>query len=588
MERRFTPAALKNAKTTMPEKADGKDENPPPGQPGRPGPFSREQLLTRPTRWLAHVFYDRVFPNLSMFFAERQPLVWALAFAIGICVAYLAILFRWLIGIFQLPWLGTSDETVYQAAEQAHWMVILLAPAIGGLLVGLFLHYLMPGRRTYSVADVMEARALLGCRVPAREGFTSALLAALSLGSGASAGREGPVVHLGATFASFLVERFRLSHAERRTLLACGVAAAVSASFNAPIAGVLFAHEVILAHYALRAFVPIVISSVCADIIVRVYFGGNPIFWIPEFQIASYWEFPAFALLGITCAAVAILFQFALIATDRAARSFEIPLWIRPVIGGLLVGAIAIWFPQVLGVGYGATDAAFNHVFPLWMLLALIVAKTAATAITLASRFGGGVFSPSLYLGAMAGAAFGSIASGAIPEMASGEGLYAIVGMGAVAGAVLGAPISTVLIVFELTGGYEVTIALLLAVSISTGLTQAVHGMSFFHWQLSTRGVFLREGPHQHVQRSLKVRDFMIELSDEEKTNPPKLAEDEEWLTPDDTVEAALRLFGDEGLNRVAIVDSNDASQLVGWVERLDALDAYNNALIEATVEEHR
>ncbi len=544
--------------------------------------------FSRSIDWLRHLVSDRMVPNLRDFLHGRQPLVWALALAIGIGAAYFAIFFRTLIGLFQLPWLGTMSEHVYSAALNTPWWVILLAPAVGGLAVGLFLQYLMPGRRVHGVADVIEARALLDCRISAREGLSSALVSAMSLGAGASAGREGPVVHLGATLASILQDLFKLSHTARRTLLACGVAAAVSASFNAPIAGVLFAHEVILAHFAMRAFVPITISSVAATAIARIHLGDFPAFIIPEYQITSYWEFPAFALLGLTCACVVIAFQFAINASDRIARSVDIPLWTRPVIGGLMVGFIAIWFPQILGVGYEATDAALKDQFPLTLLLVLLVLKAVATAITLASRFGGGIFSPSLYLGAMCGGAFGLMAASVFPQIASSEGLYAILGMGAVAAAVLGAPISTTLIVFELTGGYEMTIALLLAVSISTGLTQAVHGQSFFHDQLSSRGIFLKEGPHTHIVRSLKVRDFMIALEKSVSEAMAGIEADTALLTPDDTVEAALRAFDKTGLNRLPVVESGDTGKLAGWVEHLDALNAFKDALIEASLEEHK
>ena len=537
---------------------------------------------------LRHVVHNRFLPNFRLFHGERELLVWLIAVIIGIGAAYLAILFRIVIGFVQFPWLGTMTEQVFQAAARTPWFVVLLVPAAGGLLVGLFLQYLMPGRRALGVADVIEARALLGCRVPARQGFASALVSAFSLGVGGSAGREGPVVHLGATSASLLVDLFHLPHAARRTLLACGVAAAVSASFNAPIAGVLFAHEVILAHYAVRAFVPIVISSVAATIISRLHLGSFPAFIIPDYQITSYLEFPAFALLGLICAAVAIAFQFAIIAADRTAHSIDVPLWTRPAIGGLMVGAIAVWFPHVLGVGYDATDAALKNLLPLWMMLALLVLKTAATAITLASRFGGGVFSPSLYLGAMTGGAFGLMAAGLFPEMTSSQGLYAILGMGAVAAAVLGAPISTTLIVFELTGGYEMTIALLLAISISVGLTRAVHSQSFFHWQLSTRGLFLKEGPHKHIVRSLKVRDFMVPLETPETYAVAEDGEDIPWLTRNDTVEAALRAFDREGVDRIAVVEERDTDRIVGWVDHVGTLNAFNAALIEASEEEHR
>ncbi|MGI9568466.1 MAG: chloride channel protein, partial [Desulfobulbia bacterium] len=367
-------------------------------------------------------------------------------------------------------------ESVLEAALQLPWFVILLAPAIGGLIVGIFLQWVIPGRRTFGVADVIEARAVKDCKIPVESGLCSAVISALSLGFGASAGREGPVVHLGATIASFLEDQFNLPKSARRTLLACGVAAAVSASFNAPIAGVLFAHEVILAHYALSAFVPIVLSSVAGTVIVRIHLGSFPAFIIPDYQITSFWEFPAFALLGLTCAAVAILFQLSLITTDRVARNLPLPLWFRPVIGGLMIGVLAVFFPHILGVGYGTTDAALNQQLTLSLMLSLLVVKTAATAITLASRFGGGIFSPALYLGAMAGGAFGIIAAMALPEIASSNGLYVILGMGAVAAAVIGAPVSTTVIAFELTGGYELTIALLLAVSISTGFSQAILG----------------------------------------------------------------------------------------------------------------
>ena len=549
---------------------------------------AHRSVIARSIEWLLHLVSDRMIPNLREFLRERQPLVWAIALAIGIGAAYFAIFFRTLIGLIQLPWLGTVSENVYSAALTTPWWVILLAPAVGGLAVGLFLQHLMPGRRVHGVADVIEARALLGCRISAREGLSSALVSAVSLGTGASAGREGPVVHLGATLASVLQDLFKLPHTARRTLLACGAAAAVSASFNAPIAGVLFAHEVILAHFAMRAFVPITISSVAATMIARIHLGDFPAFIIPDYQITSYWEFPAFALLGVTCACVAIAFQFAILTSDRIARSVDIPLWTRPVIGGAMVGFIAIWFPQVLGVGYDATDAALKDHFPLTLLLVLLVLKAVTTAITLASRFGGGIFSPSLYLGAMCGGAFGLMAASVFPEIASSEGLYAILGMGAVAAAVLGAPISTTLIVFELTGGYEMTLALLLAVSISTGLTQAVYGQSFFHDQLSSRGIFLKEGPHKHIVRSLKVRDFMLPIEKSVSEAMAGLEADTAWLTPDDTVESALRAFDKTGLNRLPVVESGDTSKLAGWAEQVDALNAFNDALIEASREEHK
>ena len=534
-------------------------------------------------------FADNIRPNLISFSQSKDIIIWALALVVGAAAAYAAILFRLMIGVFQYPWLATTTERVFETARHLPWYMIVLAPTIGGLLVGLLLIFMMPGRRAFGVADVIEAQAIRNSRLSLKEALGGALVTVLSLGSGASAGREGPVVHLGASIASWLQQHFRLSHSSRRTILGCGVAAAVSASFNVPLAGVLFAHEVILGHYAPRAFVPIAISSAVGAVIVRTHLGNFPAFIIPEYQIASNWEFPAFALLGLFCALVAILFQLMLIGADRVARSVEIPVWLRPVIGGFLVGCLALLYPQVLGVGYDATDNALKQQFALGILFQLLIAKALATSITLASRFGGGVFSPSLYLGAMAGGSFGIIVSMIFPQWASSHGLYAITGMGAVAASILGAPISTILIAFELTGDYNVTIALLLAVSISSSLHRAFLGHSFFHWQLMTRGLFFNKGPHSYILHTLKVSQFMAPLQEDEDEVLPGTDEDEEmpWLSPTASIEQALRSFDHSGLDRIPVVDQRkDAHVIIGWATKEAALRHFNQALIESH-EEH-
>lgn len=565
------------------------------GRARQPGAATPSSPTTQPLKARIAALYAqtrqlldaRFGVNLRDFFSDRQLTVWLLALVISILVAYAAIGFRWLIGIVQLPWLGTDSERVATAASNVPFWVVLAAPAIGGIIVGYLLQHYMPGRRAHGVADVIEARALHNSHIDPKVGFFSALLSAISIGCGASVGREGPIVHLGATFAALVEDFFKLSQGARRTLLACGVAAAVSASFNAPIAGVLFAHEVILTHYAFRALVPTVIASVAAAIISRIHFGNATAFLIPDYSITSYWEFPAFALLGLTCAAVAIIFEVALMATDRIAWRIEMPLWVRTGLGGLMVGSIAVFFPQVLGVGYEATNEALQRELPLFLLLALIVAKTAATAISLACRFAGGIFSPSLYLGAMTGSAFGLIASSVFPEFGSSQGLYAILGMGAVAASVLGAPLSTTLIVFELTGGYTMTIALLLTVSIAVGVTQAFLGHSLFYWQLGRRGLFLQEGPHKSIQRRLRVDAFMTPVDPE--AEPVHLEDNEApWLMATDNLERALREFDRHGTPRIAVVSANDPTLVIGHAERLKALNLFNKALIDAAVEEHR
>ncbi|WP_026379536.1 chloride channel protein [Afifella pfennigii] len=539
---------------------------------------------------LPSIVWKGIEPNLRYFLSSRQPLVWLLANIIGLCVGVAAILFRLAIGLFQLPWLGTMSERVATAAAATPWYVILLAPAFGGLIVGIILQRFMSGDRPLAVADVIEARVLGGRRLTFRQGMWTTLVHSVSLGFGASAGREGPVVHLGAVLSESFCRLMRITGVPEKTLIACGVASAVSASFNAPIAGVLFAHEVILGHYAMSAFVPIVIASVVGGIVSRLYFGEVAAFTVPEYAINSYLEVPAFALLGLTCAAVAIIFQFALMGTEYTARSVKMPLWLRPVLGGLMVGAIGVFFPDILGVGYDTTDKALQGSLAISTLFALLFAKTAATAITLASRLGGGIFSPSLYLGAMTGGAFGLIAASVFPDIASGNGVYAIIGMGAVAAAVLGAPISTTVIVFELTGGYALTLALLFTVSIAVGITFAVHGRSWFHWQLETRGLFVSEGPHRYLIGTVRVRDFLEPLPPEkrEEAEPFDPGGGEPYLRPADTLEAALRTFDSSGASTVPVVSPDDATKVIGHVSQIRALRYFNRALIRQSEEEHR
>lgn len=432
-----------------------------------------------------------------------------LALLVGGLAGYAAVGFRLLIGWIQYLFYGEAAEKLYSAAQALPWWQVLLAPAACGLLVGLFIRYLMPNGRPQGVADVIESAALHEGRMPLRHVALASLANAASIGGGASVGREGPVVLLGAGLASAVGKRLGYSRGNMLTLLGCGVASAVAASFNAPLAGALFALEVVVGHYRLKAFAPVVMASVTGTIVSRIHFGDFPAFIKPQYNLVSFWEFPAFALLGVTAAVAAVAMMGAIIAVSYGARHSRVPAWARPAIAGLAVGAIALLFPQVLGVGYEATDRALNGEFGLWLLFGIIVAKIAATGLSIGGGFGGGVFSPSLMLGAMVGAAFGTVAASIFPELASDRGAYTLVGMGAVSGAVLGAPISTILIIFELTGDYKVTLGVMFAVVIASVIARAVFGRSFFHWQLGVRGVM---ADMDHAERTIR-RTTMADLA---------------------------------------------------------------------------
>lgn len=585
--------------------------------------------LPRPSQMVMRL--RRMLRNDQLFLA-------LLAVLTGLAVGWAIIGFRELIGVIQWLGWGSASDRLYDTAAALPWWRVLLVPALGGLAVGLLARALLPGGRPQGVAQVMEAAALQGGRMNLRAGLAAALTSALSIGAGASVGREGPAVHLGGSVAGWAAARLRLGRHLSRSLLGCGVGAAVSASFNAPIAGALFAHEVVVGHYALSAFAPVVISSVTATLVSRAWFGNAPSFLIPHLSLGSWAEFPAFAVLGLGCALTAIAFQHLVRGCERGCRRLPGPTFLRPALGGLAVGVIALAFPQVLGVGYDITDDSLKGLVGLGLLAALLLAKMAATAISLGSGLAGGVFGPALVLGAMLGGVCGHLAGLLAPALASAPGVYVVVGMGALASAVLGAPISTTLIVFELTGDYQVTVAVLLASVVANVTAAQISGRaSFFHWQLAGRGIDLESGAAAHWLNRLKVADLVrrdadtvrqdarlgeirrllqarpegevfvlcdqgqvigsITLADLAETafdaslDDLLNARDVARLHPplvslDDSIGTAIDSMRRHHQAHMAVVAHDDTEVFVGWIHLTDALDAHNRALIAARNDE--
>ena len=485
---------------------------------------------------------------------NEQTTLAGLAVLIGLAASLGCIAFRHLIAGTQLATWGAATERLASHVAELPWWLILLIPAGGGLVIGMIRRYLCHDGRLHAVADVVEATALRGGRIRLRDGLVAAAGSALTLGTGGSAGREGPVVHLGATMASLAAQKFGLRRSATMTLLGCGVAAAVDTSFNAPIAGVFFALEVVVGHYGLSAFAPVVLASVVGTIVTRIHYGDFPAFIVSDHAIVSFWEIPAFGILGVVAAVAAWVLMRSIFVVQDCVERLKIPMIAAPVTGGLLVGGIALSFPQVLGVGYEGTDLALNGGLALSFMIALAIAKIAATAFTLGCGFGGGVFSPSLFVGAMVGGAYGLIATSFMPEMASHHTVYAIVGMAAVAGAVLGAPISTILIVFELTANFDLTIAVMIGTALASLLVNHVGGRSFFQWVLERRGIDLSGGHAHHLLRSQAVSTIMS----------PAFAS----LAPADTFDTIRTRLYDHPNGNFVVVDDNGI--LVGVVTMED------------------
>jgi CIC family chloride channel protein len=524
---------------------------------------------------------------------------WLIALLIGIAAGFAALLFRKGISWLQEALYGVDDvRLMHSFAESLPWYMILLIPVAGGLVVGVILHVFTPDGRARSVADVIEGAALADGRVEQKAGIASAFASLITLGSGGSSGREGPVVHLAAVISSKVSDWIRADGITGRDLMGCAVAAAVSASFNAPIAGALFALEVVLRHFAVHAFAPIVIASVAGTVINRLEFGG-----VTEYSLTTdsalqfYAELPAFLILGLLCGLVAVALMRAVFWAEDlgnlAQRLTGMPRWLRPAFAGLMLGGLAIPFPHIIGVGYETTSAALTGSLLLHEAIVFTILKVLAVAITLGGRMGGGIFSPSLMIGAMAGLAFGIVATAIFPNQ-SGEGtLYALAGMGAVAAAVLGAPISTTLIVFELTGDWQTGLAVMVAVSISTALASRLVDRSFFLTQLERRNIHLAAGPQAYLLAMFRV-GLVMRPMDHENAAPHEqlltLIEQGIYTDTNATLERALPIFERTGLDFVPVVQlapGDGPPALEGALFHVDALKAYNSALAATAAEEH-
>jgi len=584
------------------------------------------------------ILYRLWLRRLRKLIRNDQLILSVLAVVVGVAAAFGTILIRLGITYLETVLFDTGGGSIVQKAAELPWWQVLLIPTVGGVLIGLFIYFVIPGRRPQGIANVIEASALRGGRMSLRAGIGAAVASSASIGVGASVGREGPAVHLGATLGAWIAEKLHLTRSLSRALLGCGAAAAVAASFNAPIAGALFAHEVVVGHFALSAFAPIVIASVVGTVISRIFFGDFPAFTVYEHELVSFLEFPAIVGLGLLCGVTAVIFMKSIMFTQDQFNKVPGPQWIRPGIAGFCVGGIALVFPEVLGVGYDATDLALKTQFPLYLLVILVVAKIAATSLSVGGGFGGGVFTPALMLGAMLGGAYGIIATSIFPDLSSGPSAYTIVGMGGVAAAVMGAPISTTLIVFELTDDYPLTIAVMVAVVLSSLFTNQFVNGSYFNWQLERAGYDLKGGFEAALLRSITVSQVMVKESetvdvgttlqdvrqklqdsdtgelfvlrdggelfgtitladlsdiafdhgvdnlinagDIARVHPP-------LLDADDDLQTANKVIRDSGEHYIAVVENHQTMKFVGTLHETDVMSAYNRALVEARREEH-
>lgn len=411
--------------------------------------------------------------------------------------------------------------------------LFILIPTVGGLLAGPIISFFASEAKGHGVPEVMQAIALQGGRIRPRVVVAKIAASAVCIGSGGSAGREGPIVQVGAALGSTLGQWLKLSSDRIRNLVACGAAAGIAATFNAPVAGVVFAMEVILGELHLGDLGNVVISAVTASTISRIYLGQRPAFSIPDYSMHTPWEVLLYALLGVISALVATSFIRLLYWFEDKFDGWRFPDFLKPAIGGLLLGAMAFFYPMVLGLGFVPAEEtllglppsqSIPHVFgagfpviesallgdlSFWLLFVLIFLKPLATSLTLGSGNSGGVFAPSLFSGAALGGAFGFLVERIFPGMTAGVGAFATVGMAAVFAGAARAPFTAILIVFEMTDDIQLILPLMAAVIFSMIVSERMLKDSIYTLKLTRRGIRLRRGRDVDVMENITVKEAM-------------------------------------------------------------------------------
>lgn len=384
-------------------------------------------------------------------------------------------------------------------------------PAVGGLIVGL-ISKIVPGQQFQGPQDVIEAAQSADPYIPVRTSLLSTLAAGISLGSGASVGQYGPLAHMGASIGSWTTRLLGGDRSLGRISIACGAAAAISAAFHAPIAGLVFSREVILRHYSLRAFAPIAVASILGYVVDHVVFRRAPLFRVEHLVIASPAEYLVFIGIGVTGAIIAVTYMRAIETAGALAKKLDWPMPIRTALAGLALGIVALQIPDVLGIGQDVLRMVISgETFAALELTELMIAKLLMTALCLGFGFAGGVFSPALLIGTIYGALIGTGADWMVGDHHSPIAVYAVCGMVAVTGPVIGAPLTAVLIVFELTQNFDLATAALASVAFANLVGFRIYGRSFFDVQLKSRGFDFRFGRDKVAAQQQPIRQLVIQ-----------------------------------------------------------------------------
>ena len=552
----------------------------------------------------------------------------ALAVTIGSLAAVGAIVLRQLIRGVQ--WIFFDQGGRLGAALGAPWadrIHLLLAPAVGMVIVSWMVRRWAPEAQGHGVPEVQYAIRRLGGRIRTRVAAVKAVASAISIGSGGSVGREGPIVQIGSSLGSSVGQAVGLGPDQTRIMVAAGAAGAIAATFNAPIAGVMFAMEVILGNFAARSFGLVVIASVTSTAISQAVLGREPAFRLIEsFTLVSEWEFLLYLALGVFTGLIALAYVQSVYWFEDSFDAWKLRPSLKALIGGLGVGALGYFGSDLIfGIGHEGVELALQGEMALGLMFGLVLLKILATSVTLGAGGSGGVFAPALFIGAMAGGAFGKVANQFLPTLTAPPGAYALVGMAALFAAAAHAPITGIIILFEMTDNYRIILPLMFAVVVAHLMASAIYHDSIYSIKLRRKGALAATQQEMGVLDLLLVTDAM---SPEFETVPPDLSLDDlaevaregrvrSWLvvgpddlllgivtetdleaaivsgraeddtvrdimttalttcTPGEPLRTAFRRFADRAVYQIPVVEVDDPRKVTGVLRRNELLWAF-------------
>mgnify|MGYP001806118559 CR=1 FL=1 len=475
-------------------------------------------ILLRKSRYFKGTSQQFLRMTWASFLAQlnlNQDLPFLLvAVFVGLVTGYVAVIFHDAIKIISsYLFYGTTALGLPTFNNYLRIFLLPLIPALGGLVVGLYNTFVVKARPEHGLPSVIKAVAQKNGKIPTKNWIHKTITSVVSIGTGGGGGREAPIAQVGASIGSTIAQLLKFSPGRTRTLLGCGAAAGLAAVFNAPIGGVMFAVEVILGDFSVKTFSPIVVAAVVGTVLSRSYLGSYPTFLVTKYSLVSDTELVFYFILGVLAGLSAVLFirTFYIIEENiqKIEKRFRIPAWSMPAIGGLLCGFICIWVPELYGFSYEVIDRALTGQESWTNMIAVYLLKPVVVALTVGSGGAGGMFAPTMKMGAMLGGMFGKVVNTLFPTITAASGAYALVGMGAVTAGIMRAPLTVILILFEVTGQYEIVLPIMFAAVTSALVARLAYPYTMETYVLEKENVRVGFGIALTIAGNISVLEVM-------------------------------------------------------------------------------